>query len=327
MGRPLRLEFEGALYHITARGNERREIFRDDDDQIAMLEIISGAIKRYNLRVYAYVLMSNHYHMLLETVEANLIKVMHDIQTAYTQKFNHRHRRIGHLFQGRYKSILVDKDAYLLELSRYIHLNPVRAGIVKLPQDYRWSSYRRYMGEKVDSWVDVDWLLGWFEEGNTKRASETYRAFVEDGMEQSKGEVFKDMWGGFVLGRVDYIKEIKGRMKEKVISVEMPREINRFVGPRLEDIAQEVTRRFGVDKEELKQKRKGNFEAAKVAIYLSRKMTAYGINQIVGYFGGRHYSMVSRLVREVDEKRAREKGFDRLLNRLEANIMKSQVKT
>jgi len=327
MGRPLRLEFEGALYHITARGNERREIFRDDDDRTAMLGIISGAIKRYNLKVYAYVLMSNHYHVLLETMEPNLVKVMHDIQTAYTQRYNHRHRRIGHLFQGRYKSILIDKDTYLLELSRYIHLNPVRAGIVELPQDYRWSSYCRYMGEKVDSWVDVDWLLGWFEEGNAGRASEMYRAFVEDGIGQSKGEVFKDMWGGFVLGRANYIKEIKRHMKEKVISTEMPREINRCVGPRIEDIEEEVARRYGVVKEELKEKRKGNIEAAKVAIYLSRKMTVYGISQIAGYFGGRHYSMVSRLVREVDEKRAREEGFDRLLNRLEANIMKSQVKT
>lgn len=128
MARPLRLVYPGALYHITARGNERKEIFRSDDDRSAFLSILAQAVERYRLILHAYVLMSNHYHLLLETEEGNLPLAIRHLNGLYTGYFNRSHRRVGHLFQGRYKAILIEKESYLLELSRYIHLNERKKG-------------------------------------------------------------------------------------------------------------------------------------------------------------------------------------------------------
>jgi len=158
MARPLRLEFEGAVYNITARGNERKPIFIDDEDRIRFLNILKELTENRQIILYCYCLMTNHYHLLLETPYSNLIRTMHTIQTRYTMYFNFKHKRVGHLFQGRYKSLIVDKENYLLELSRYIHLNPVRAGIVKRAEDYRWSSCRDYLQEKVEI-VERDFIL------------------------------------------------------------------------------------------------------------------------------------------------------------------------
>ena len=140
MTRPLRLEFPGALYHLTARGDRREDIFLDDTDRQTFLDLLAKEIRQQRWRLYAYCLMSNHYHLLIETPEGNLVAGMRRLNGVYTQAFNRRHGRVGHVLQGRYKSILVDKDAYLLELARYIVLNPVRAGMVKRVQDWPWSS-------------------------------------------------------------------------------------------------------------------------------------------------------------------------------------------
>lgn len=161
MARPLRLEFAGALYHLTARGNARSEIFADDEDRRVFLELLGKEIAQQGWRCYAYCLMGNHYHLLIETPEANLVAGMRRLNGVYTQAFNRRHQRVGHVFQGRYKSIVVDKDSYGLELSRYIVLNPVRARMVKRAQDWAWSSYGATVGAVAQpSWLDRDWVLG-----------------------------------------------------------------------------------------------------------------------------------------------------------------------
>jgi REP element-mobilizing transposase RayT len=141
MGRPLRIQYPGALYHITSRGNERKKIFLDDTDRIRFLEILKDYHIRYGILIHSYVFMDNHYHLILETPNGNLLKVMHGINGGYTGYFNRRYNRSGHLFQGRYKGILAEKDAYLVQLSRYVHLNPVRARMVEKPEQYRWSSH------------------------------------------------------------------------------------------------------------------------------------------------------------------------------------------
>ncbi|HHT9135604.1 MAG TPA: transposase, partial [Candidatus Avalokitesvara rifleensis] len=148
MARPLRLQYPGALYHITARGNERKAIFRSDEDREGFLVILAQAVDRYRLILHAYVLMGNHYHLLVETREANLSLALRHLNGLYTTYFNHIHRRVGHLFQGRYKAILVEKESYLLELSRYIHLNPVRAQVASQLQSFVWSSYLDYVGRR-----------------------------------------------------------------------------------------------------------------------------------------------------------------------------------
>ena len=134
MGRPIRVEYPGALYHITSRGNEKREIFLAEEDRKKFLSILRDYHERFGILVHAYVLLDNHYHLILETPRANLLKVMHGINAGYTGYFNRKYRRAGHLLRGRYRAILVDKDEYLVVLSRYVHLNPVRAGLVRVPR-------------------------------------------------------------------------------------------------------------------------------------------------------------------------------------------------
>ena len=160
MSRPLRLEFPNALYHITSRGDRLEDIYEDDVDRIEYLNIFSSVISQFNWVCYAYCLMSNHYHLLIQTPEGNLSKGMRQLNGIYTQSYNRRHRKTGHLFQGRYKAILVDQDSYLLELSRYIVLNPVKAGIVKRAGNWRWSSYLAMTGQRESpDWLSSDYLL------------------------------------------------------------------------------------------------------------------------------------------------------------------------
>jgi putative transposase len=147
MSRPLRLEFPEALYHLTSRGDRREDIYEDDEDRLAFLDVFFSVIEQFNWVCYAYCLMSNHYHLLVQTPDANLSKGMRQLNGVYTQAYNRRYLKTGHLFQGRYKSILVDEDNYLLELSRYIVLNPVKAGMVKKVDQWKWSSYLATVGQ------------------------------------------------------------------------------------------------------------------------------------------------------------------------------------
>ena len=160
MSRPLRLEYAGALYHVTARGNERKPIYLEDDDFQLYLEVLGDVCNQYHWVIHAYCLMTNHYHLIIETPDANLSKGMRHLNGVYTQKFNRKYRRVGHLYQGRYKAILVEKDNYLLELSRYVVLNPVRAKMVGIAGDWQWSSYNQTIGVcKGYDWLEVDPML------------------------------------------------------------------------------------------------------------------------------------------------------------------------
>ncbi len=182
MTRPLRLEFPGALYHVTSRGDRRGEIYRDDDDRIAWLAVLAETCLRYNFVVHAFCQMTNHYHLLVETIEGDLGRGMRQLNGAYSQHYNRRHRLVGHVFQGRYKAILVQKESYLLELARYVVLNPVRAGIVSAPEQWRWSSHWYFQdGEDQPAWLETDWLLGHFGDERV-HARRAYMEFVARGV-------------------------------------------------------------------------------------------------------------------------------------------------
>jgi REP element-mobilizing transposase RayT len=182
MSRPLRLEFAGALYHITSRGNARSLIYLQEDDFELFLQILGDVCDRYNWVVHAYCLMSNHYHLLVETPDANLSKGMRQLNGVFTQSMNRKHHRVGHLFQGRYKAILVDKDAYLLELCRYIVLNPIRAKMVNSPDEWLWSSWHCMLGNVVSpAWLSTDALLIMFA-NNRLDAIQCYIEFVKSGV-------------------------------------------------------------------------------------------------------------------------------------------------
>lgn len=160
MARPLRLEFPGAIYHVTARGNAQNDTFLDDEDRQLFLACLGEIVTRLNWLCHAYCLMDNHYHLLIETPEGNLSRGMRQLNGVYTQRFNRRHKRVGHLFQGRFKAIVVERDSYLLELCRYVVLNPVRARMVKHIEHYPWSSYPATMGlVPKAAWLSTDWLL------------------------------------------------------------------------------------------------------------------------------------------------------------------------
>lgn len=184
MSRPLRLEFSGALYHITARGNRQEDIFEEDGDREKFLSILEEVCERFNCICHAYCLMSNHYHLIIETPDANLSKGMRQLNGVYTQSFNRAHNRVGHIFQGRYKAINVEKDSYLLELSRYIVLNPVRAEMVRTARDWRWSSYRAMIGQvNKPEFLETDWVLSAFSKRKSI-AIAAYKKFVSEGKNQ-----------------------------------------------------------------------------------------------------------------------------------------------
>lgn len=182
MTRPLRLEFAGALYHVTSRGDHSEAIYRDDADRLAWLDILALVCKRYNFIVHAYCQMTNHYHVLIETVDGNLSQGMRQLNGQYTQLFNRRHQLAGHLFQGRYKAILVQKQGYLLEVARYVVLNPLRARMVSSLGAWPWSSHHLLVGaRKAPAWFDQEWLLGQFgSTGNV--AVQRYVRFVMAGI-------------------------------------------------------------------------------------------------------------------------------------------------
>ncbi len=182
MARPLRLEHEGALWHVTSRGNEAKNIFRSDADRILFLMILAEAAKRFEWIVHVYTLMTNHFHLVIETPEKTLSRGMQWLNGRYARRFNRRHKRKGHLFQGRFHSVLVEKDTHLLELTRYVVLNPVRAGMVERPEEYRWSSYRATAGlEAAPEWLATEWILRQFG-SDPGRARAEYAGFVDAGV-------------------------------------------------------------------------------------------------------------------------------------------------
>jgi REP element-mobilizing transposase RayT len=212
MARPIRIEYEGALYHVTARGNERGKVFFTKTDYRKFKEyLLEGQIK-YGFILQCYVLMTNHYHLLIETPGKNLSKIMHYLNSSYTTYINIKRRRSGHLFQGRYKAILVDRNSYLLELSRYLHLNPVRANMVERPEEYPHSSYAAYIGEN-DGLTRTSDLLAMFSKDSTT-AKEKYKIFVESVLGEKQESPMKNVYGGMILGSVPFIKETLNRLEE-----------------------------------------------------------------------------------------------------------------
>jgi putative transposase len=210
MARPLRIEFAGALYHVTARGNAREDIYRDDEDRQQFLKLLQNMVNRHDWYCHAYCLMDNHYHLLVETNTPTLSKGMKFLNGTYTQYFNRRHRRVGHVFQGRFKAILVQKDSHLLELARYIALNPVRAQMVHSAEEWRWSSYRAIAGyDESDACLTTKWILAGFA-GTKDAAQQRYREFVQAG----KGEPspWQQLKNQIFLGDNDFVNTMQSKL-------------------------------------------------------------------------------------------------------------------
>ena len=219
MARPLRLEYEDAIYHVTSRGNERQKIFFSTRDYAKFKEYLCESIQKFRYLLHGYVLMTNHYHLIIETPEANLSAIMHYLNGAYTTYINVKRRRCGHLFQGRFKSIIVDKDIYLLELSRYVHLNPVRANMVEKPEQYPHSSYASYVGTSTDSFVTTSSVLDMVSTKVHERRKR-YREYVERVVAGGCESPFKAVYGGIILGSTDFIKDALSRIERQQLEKE-----------------------------------------------------------------------------------------------------------
>lgn len=221
MARPLRIEFPGAIYHVTARGNARTAIYHDEADRKVFLTTLGETVTRFGWRCHAYCLMDNHYHLLVETPEANLSRGMRQLNGVYTQRFNRRHGQVGHTFQGRYKAIAVERESYLLELARYIVLNPVRARMLKHPGRYRWSSYAATVGAVPQpSWLSTDWILGQFARTRSV-AQRRYAEFVAQG--QNLSSPWTALKGQVLLGSESFVGKMRALLRTKETLREIPR--------------------------------------------------------------------------------------------------------
>jgi REP element-mobilizing transposase RayT len=214
----------GGVYHVVSRGNERQDVFLDDGDRSRYLSTLRSITERLNIHCHTYCLMGNHYHLLLETPDANLSFAIRQLNGVYAQSFNRRHGRVGHLFQGRFTSRLVEKDSYLLVVSRYIVLNPVRAGLVPRPADWTWSSYRAHAGcVEPPPFLTVDWLLAHFDTTDRRKAQEAYREFVQEGLNHPK-PVLDDRP---ILGRESFVASFRENLRHAAPLKDVPR-VQRF---------------------------------------------------------------------------------------------------
>ena len=310
MSRPLRISYPGAFYHITSRGNEQKAIFRSRRDREKFLGYLESANKRYDAVIHAYCLMDNHYHILLETISGNISKIMAHINGAYTNYFNVKRERVGHLFQGRYKAILVDADEYAKELSRYIHLNPVRATIVEKSEEYEWSSYCYYIGKKKTSeWLKVDFILGYFGKKLSDSQS-NYHDFVNAYIGEEYESPFKDVVSSTILGGKDFINYIEDKyLTNQKEDKDLPalKVLKRRVT--VDEISNEV------DKKIESNKKLGR----KIKIYLSRRYTGESLDDIDGHFGIGG-SGVSKIWKQMSDEIEKDKSLRKTVNKLESTL-------
>jgi putative transposase len=274
MARPLRIEFAGALYHVTSRGDGREDIYAGGDNRKVWLEVLGQVCDRFNWAIHAYCQMGNHYHLLVETPDGNLAKGMRQFNGVYTQRFNQGHNRVGHVFQGRYKAILVQKEVYLLELSRYVVLNPVRAYMVRTARDWAWSNYRATAGiAPATEWLDTEWTLVAFAE-KMQEAQSAYRRFVAEGSNQPTP--LQNLKNQIYLGSEAFVEEMQRKMKTDQRLSEIPKAHRR-------PVARPLTWYF----QKHADRDSAVFEAFRSGGYSMRE---------IGDHVGLHYSTISRIV-------------------------------
>jgi putative transposase len=305
MSRPLRVQFEGAVYHVTSRGNERTSIFRDDRDRTRFLEMVASVSASSGWRIHGYCLMGNHYHLIVETARANLARGMQRVNGRYTQWFNVRHRRVGHLLQGRYKAVLVARDSHLLELCRYVVLNPVRAGVCASADRWRWSNYRATAGlSPGPRWLAIDWTLSQFS-SSKRMARELYRRFVAEGKGQATEPAVRHQ---IFFGGDDFLREVATRLKET------PRR-SRLSSVAFESVRRAVAREFGIPPESLSRRRGGEDKMA--AIYLASKLCGHPGTEVAAEFGVKG-ARVSNVVTEIET--GRRPALARRIRRIEGRL-------
>jgi putative transposase len=290
MARKPRIEYEGALYHVIIRGNQRQRVFKNIDDYQKYISLLAFYKERYKYSLYAYVLMSNHVHLLIETLQIPLSKILQGINQSYTMYFNRKYRTVGHLFQGRYKAILCDKDAYLLALVKYISLNPVRAKIAKAPGEYRWSSHHSYLKQQRNDIVDTDQVLRMFSEDKS-RARKLYSVYIDDGIAVKKDDIYKTV-SQRILGEEKFVDTVMEKIDE---SLENKRKRH---GYSLNKIAESIAKLKGLSVKQLRENNKSRaISKVKKLVSLAAREYGYKGKEIASYLR-KDPSVITRYLKE-----------------------------
>jgi putative transposase len=285
MARPLRIQFPGACYHVMSRGNSRQDIFITDGDRKTFLDALADSMEIYNVIILCYVLMSNHFHLILKSNQSNLSEFVKHFLVTYTVRFNRKHQRTGHVFQGRYKSLIVEEDAYLLPLSRYIHLNPVHTREQKRKgsdarerhlMEYCWSSFPGYCSlESRVSWLDYGWLLNAYFGNDDSVGRERYRSYVCSGIDGNIENPFDDVTHQAILGGESFIEEMKERVTGG-FEREVPSLRRKRRSVLVEEVLEMVAAAFGVGREDLLERSRKNTLARHAAMELSALGRKFG---------------------------------------------------
>ena len=312
MARRPRIEFEGGFYHVITRGNQRQKVFIEEKDFLKYLEFLSAYKDRYGFLVYAYVLMGTHVHLLIETGQVPLSKILQGINQRFTMYFNWKHGTVGHLFQGRYKAILCDRDAYLLSLVKYLHYNPIRAGIVRRPEEYRWSSHRAYLGQSRDGLVDTELVLGMFSKG-LKRGRRLYLEYMREQEKTSKEEFYRTV-DQRILGDEEFVERLRERVKDGIAAGRSRH------GVSLGEIGRGIEEIFGIGLGELKGRGKdtGVMEGRRLFSLAAREY-GYKGKEIAAYLS-KDPASVTGYLRGGQDLRDKKERLDLLLGGIRNNL-------
>jgi len=320
MARAWRIEYEGALYHVLSRGNQKQDIVITDDDRKLFLATVGEMAERFEIDVFAYVLMDNHYHLLFRTNRANLCRSMQWFGATYTKRFNLRRNRSGHLFQGRYKNMLVQNDAYLLQLSYYIHRNPLRAGMVKRLADYKWSSYKAYAyGKSYQNWLNTKVILTQY-----KSVKDQHQAYRESVQKYAKEEqrLWEDLRHGIFIGTEKFVKKMKKHYLPDIPHAELPAQKQAVKDVDIESVISKAAGLLKFDMNLFRESSRISKSATvdrDLLIYIAWQL-GVTTNQEIGEIFGLSYSAVSQRVRIAKELLNKDKGLERKYRQIKSLI-------
>lgn len=326
MSRPLRIEYPDAWYHVMNRGRRGDVIFSESDDFTAFLRLLQQSVELWDIRISAYCLMSNHYHLLIQTPLANLSRVMRHINGVYTQYYNRTHGCDGPLFRGRYKAILVEEDSYLLELVRYIHRNPLRAGLADELESYAWSSHVGYLSSaKKWDWLHKDFILAMLTEDASQRLR-SYKTFMALKDSEEMTNIFDKVKLPLILGREDFVDWVKATFFTDKVHEQVPD--SEQLAPDLEKIKAIVCQYYAVGVDSLMLSKRGVVnEPRNVAVYLTRLLRRDGLLVIGSAFGMRGYSSVSSVIERVSKQLETDRAFCRRISEIRKLIVVQKCQT
>jgi REP element-mobilizing transposase RayT len=314
MARPLRMDYPDTFYHVLSRGNERKEIFRDEKDHLRFLDTLGRTVDRFKLEVHAYVLMKNHFHLLVHTKEANLSRAIQWLGVSYSVWFNRRHQRSGHLFQGRFKSFLIENDRYFTVMCHYIHGNPLRAHVVKRLSDYRWSSYRAYIDKKQGvPWLTTELVLGMYG-GSRRKFLRAQQEFIEE-----RPNLLEDLRHGLYLGSEEFSEECIERLRGEGHH-EKPQGRSLLRSRDIRALSVKIMKRLGEkDPESVLKVRKYRCQNRDVAIYVLYHLGVY-LNREIGKVFGVGYTAVPGAAKRGQEYLRSDGHLERVIKKIIAVI-------